>query len=154
MGMELLSSIGINVISSIVYDIGKLFINNNKKALTEKQILEIISTFQDDINHIFERLDEIDKQVTCIQKQNEVVFKLLLLIFDNKSNISISYLDDGYVIDGNYNLNSLNTVAKNQLNHYAQSLPAASPKCLSDAIWPIPHSVKGDLLDEIENNLY
>lgn len=152
--MEFFSSIGTNIISSIVYDIGKLFIKNKKKPLSEEQILEIINTFHNDIECIFDKLNHIEKEFICVKKQNEIIFKLLLLIFDNRNDVTISCSEHGYIIDGNFSLNNLNSIAQGCLERYALSLPSAPPRSLGEAIWPIPHNLKGELLDELENNLY
>lgn len=152
--MELFSSIGTNIISSIIYDIGKLFIKNNKKPMSEEQILEIIDTFHSDIEYIFDKLNQIENSFICVRKQNEIIFKLLLLIFDNRSDVTISCSEHGYIIDGDYSLNNLNSIAQGCLERYVLSLPSAPPQSLSEAIWPIPHNLKGELLDELENNLY
>ncbi len=152
--MELFSSIGTNIISSIIYDIGRLFIKNNKKPMTEEQILEIIDTFHSDIECIFDKLNQIENSFICVRKQNEIIFKLLLLIFDNKSDITISCSEHGYLINGDYSLNNLNSIAQGCIERYELSLPSAPPQSLSEAIWPIPHKLKGELLDELENNLY
>lgn len=152
--MGFFSSIGINIISSIIYDIGKSFIANNQKPLSEEQILQIIDKFNCDIKCIFEKLNQIEDNINCVKNQNEIIFKLLLLIFDNNSDVTISSSKYGYIIDGDYTLNNLNSIAKECLERYAFSLPTAPPKSLSEAIWPIPHNLKGELLDELENNLY
>lgn len=152
--MESFSSIGINIISSIMYDIGKLFIKNNKKPMSEEQILEIIDTFHGDIACIFDKLNQIENSFICVRKQNEIIFKLLLLIFDNRSDVAISCSEHGYIIKGDYSLKNLNSITQGCLERYALSLPSAPPQSLSEAIWPIPHKIKGELLDELENNLY
>lgn len=152
--MDLFSSIGTNIISSIICDIGKLFIKNNKKPMTEEQILEIIETFRSEIECIFDKLNQIEKNFICVKMQNEIIFKLLLLIFDNRSDVTISCSEHGYIIDGDYSLNNLNSIAQGCIERYALSLPLAPPRSLSEAIWPIPHNLKGELLDELETNLY
>ena len=152
--MEPLSSIGINILSTILYDIGKLFVTNNRKPLSEKQMLEIIDSFQNEIDCIFYKLNELEYELCCIKHQNEIIFKLLLMIFDNNSDITISYSEKGYLIEGNYTLSNLTSVAKGCLDRYTNSLPSAPPKNLSEAIWPIPQKLKGELLDEIENSIY
>lgn len=152
--MNLFSSIGINIISSIFYDIGKKFIQNNRKPMSEAQILEIINSFHSDFKCIFDKLNQIDNNFVCVRKQNEIIFKLLLLIFDNRSDIAISCSEHGYIINGNYSLNNLDSIAQGCLERYALSLPSAPPQSLSEAVWPIPNDLKGELLDELENNLY
>ena len=152
--MEPFFSLGINVLSSIIYDCGKLFIKNNKRPLTEEQMLKIIASFQNEIECVFDRLSKIENNLEYIKNQNEIIFKLLLLVFDNNSDITISFSEKGYLIEGNYTLNNLNSIAQDCFNRYARSLPSTPPKNLSEAIWPIPHKLKGELLNEIENNLY
>lgn len=152
--MKLFSAIGANIISSIIYDVVKLFIKSNKKPMSEEQILEIIDGFHSDIECIFDKLNQIENSFIYVRKQNEIIFKLLLLIFDNRSDIKISYSEHGYVIGGDYSLNNLNSIALNCIERYELSLPSTPPQSLSEAIWPIPHKLKGDLLDEIETNLY
>lgn len=152
--MELLSSIGTNIISSIIYDIGKMFIKNNKKPMSEEQILEIIDTFHSDIERIFDKLNQIENSYICVRKQNEIIFKLLLLIFDNRSDVTISCSEHGYIIHGNYSLKNLSSIAQGCFERYTLSLPSVPPQSLSEAIWPIPQNLKGELLDELENNLY
>lgn len=152
--MNPFSSIGINLLSSIIYDIVKSFIKNNRKPMSEEQILKIIGTFHSDIECIFDQLNQIESNFICVRKQNEIIFKLLLLVFDNRSDVTISCSKHGYIIDGDYSLKNLNSVAQGCLERYALSLPSAPPQSLSEAIWPIPHNLKGELLDELENNLY
>lgn len=152
--MELLSAISANIISSIIYDIGKIFLKNNKKPMSEEQILEIIDSFHGDIECIFDKLNIIENNFICVKKQNEIIFKLLLLIFDNKSDFAISCSESGYIIDGDYSLNNLNSIALNCLERYKLSLPSTHPQSLSEAIWPIPNKLKGELLDELENSIY
>lgn len=152
--MEFFSSLGINILSSIVYDIGKAFVNNKNKPLSEKQILDIIGSFQHDFDDIFNNFVNLENQMLCIQKQNEIILKLLLLVFNSHSNISFVNNDDGYLLLGNYSLNTLSNSANNHLSCYADSLPNTPPETLGEAIWPIPNELKGVLLDEIEENLY
>lgn len=154
MGTEWLSAIAINLISSIFYDIGKAFIKNNKKPMSEKQILEIIDSFHGDIDCVFDKLNQMESNLICVSKQNETIFKLLLLIFDNTNDVAISCSEQGYIIDGNYSLKDLNALAQKCLERYALTLPSIPPKSLSEAVWPIPYNLKGVLLDELENNLY
>ena len=140
--MEFFSSIGTNIISSIIYDIGRLFIKNQKKPLCEEQILDIIDTFHSDIESVFDKLNHIEKELICVKKQNEIIFKLLLTIFDNRNDITISCSEHGYIIDGKFSLNNLNSVAQGCIERYALSLPTMPPRSLSEAIWPIPHNLK------------
>lgn len=152
--MEPFSSICVNLLSSIVYDIGKSYIKNKKKPLTEEQMMEIISTFQKEINSVYDRLGWLEDSITNIKIQNETIFKLLLLIFDNNSDIFIKYSPNGYQIEGNYSLDDLNHLAGNCLVKYVDSLPVTRPKTLGEAIWPLANEMKGELLDELEKNLY
>lgn len=154
MSIDFLLTLGTNVLSSIVYDIGKTFVQNGKKSLTEKQLLEIINSFQSDIDSLYRNQDDIGYKLNCLQKQNENILKLLLTIFDSNNMLSISYTEDGYRLDGQYTLNSLNRMANVCLNNYVALLPQSTPKTLSEAVWPIPKKLKGVLLDEIEKNNY
>lgn len=152
--MTFFSSIGTNILSSIIYDIGKGFITNRQKPMTEKQILEIIDNYHGEIECIFDRLNRIENSCINASKQNEAIFKLLLMVFDNRSNVTLSCSENGYVLDGNYTLNNLNSIAQKCLQRYTLSLPSVIPKSLSEAVWPIPNNLKGALLDELESNLY
>lgn len=152
--MEPFSSIGVNLLSSIIYDMGKSYIKNKKKPLTEEQMMEIISSFQREIRTVYDRLGGLEDSITNIKMQNETIFKLLLLIFDNNSEIFIKYSPKGYQIEGNYSLNNLNHIASDCLVKYVDSLPLTRPKTLSEAVWPISNEIKGELLDELEKNLY
>lgn len=152
--MNLLSSIGTNIISSIIYDICKEFIKNGEKPMSEEQILEIIGSFHSDIEYIFERLNQIESDFIYVKKHNEIIFKLLLFIFDDKSDFIISCSEGGYLLDGDYSVNNLDSIIEKAVERYTLSLPSNPPQSLSTAVWPIPHNLKGELLDELKNNLY
>lgn len=153
MWTEILQALGTNVLSSIVYDIGKNFINNDETPLTEQQMYEIISSFECELNEITISQNDIEDRLSYIQKQNEAILKLLLMIFDQNSRIRILYTPNGYQVEGEYTLNHLNYIATECLNSYIDLLPQTPPKNLSEAIWPIPTELKGVLLDEIEQIL-
>ena len=153
MWTEILHTLGINVLSSIVYDMGKNFIDNEETPLTEQQMYEIINSFECELNKISISRNDIEDRLSYIQKQNEVILKLLLMIFDQNSRVRILYTLNGYQVEGEYTLNRLNDIATECLNSYIDLLPQTPPKNLSEAIWPIPNELKGVLLDEIEQIL-
>lgn len=154
MGINILTTLGTNILSSIIYDVGKAFIKNEKKSLTEDQIIEIINSFHNDLETVFQNQNNFEYKLDCLQKQNENILKLLLMIFDSNNMLSISYTGDGYRLDGEYTLNNLDKVTNICLNNYVASLPQSIPKTLSEAVWPIPNKLKGVLLDEIEESNY
>ena len=142
MGAEILYTLGTNILSAIMYDIGKFFVDSGKTPLTEQQVYEIIRSFECDFDKIFISQNEIEDRLDYIQKQNEAIFKLLLMVFDQNSLVRIQYT-----------LNHLNDIATDCLNNYIDLLPQSPPKNLSEAVWPISTEIKGALLDEIERNL-
>lgn len=149
-----ISSLIQNILCSIVYDIGKKFILNEKKPLSEKQILDIIDPFREEFSCLLEKIAQVETDLDCIQKQNEAIFKLLLMIFDNQSNIAISYSNKGYLLDGDYSLDNLHSIVQLRIDGYAKSLSLEQPRNLGEAIWPLSREQKGALLNEIERNLY
>ena len=152
--METIISIALNVLSSIIYDIGKKYIQNAKRPLSEKQIFETIQSFQSQISDVSNELEKLDCELNSVMEQNETIFKLLLMIFDQSSNLRISYTPNGYLICGDYTLNNFADIVQERFKCYTQSLPTVSPKNLGKATWPIPQKLKGVLLDEIENDLF
>ena len=153
MGAEILYTLGTNILSAIMYDIGKFFVDSGKTPLTEQQVYEIIRSFECDLDKIFISQNEIEDRLDYIQKQNEAIFKLLLMVFDQNSLVRILYTPNGYQLEGEYTLNHLNDIATDCLNNYIDLLPQSPPKNLSEAVWPISTEIKGALLDEIERNL-
>ena len=132
---------------------GKRFIDNGETPLTEQQMYEIINSFECELNKIFISQNDIQDRLCYIQKQNETILKLLLMVFDQNNLVRILYTPNGYQLEGEYTLNHLNDIATDCLNRYIELLPQSPPKNLSEAVWPIPTELKGVLLDEIERIL-
>lgn len=153
MWADILYILGTNILSSIVYDMGKSFIDNGEMPLTEQQVYEIINSFECELNKIFISQNDIENRLGYIQMQNEAILKLLLMVFDQNSLVRILYTPNGYQLEGEYTLNHLNDIANDCLNSYINLLPQSPPKTLSEAVWPIPTELKGVLLDEIEQIL-
>lgn len=151
---SILLSLGINILSSMVYDIGKAFIANGEQPLTEEQIVEIICAFQGELDKILLSQNNIKNRIDFLQNQNETIIKLLLAVFYDNNTISIKCTENGYQLDGEYTLNCLNNKANDCLNNYWNSLPNSVPETLGKAVWPIPTKIREVLLDEIQQHLY
>lgn len=151
---NILLSMGTNILSSIVYDMGKMFIKNGKQSITDDQMSKIIYSFQDDLDEILISQDRIEDRMDFLQKQQETIIKLLLVVFDEKNKIQIKYTENGYQLDGEYSLDYLSEEANVYLCDYCELLPQTIPRALGEAIWPIPTNVKEVLLNELKQNLY
>ena len=140
-----------NICSSIIYDIGKRILENGNKPITEEQLNNIINEFQSEFKEILCSQSEFFKKQN---EQNEIILKLLLAIYDNRSDISIRKINDYYIIDGVCSLDCLKNRAKECAEKYETLVINSHPHTLGDAIWPISNETKKELLDEIEQNLY
>ena len=141
--MDFLFNFGTNIVSSIVYELGKKFLTYKKQGLTEKEILDVIDSFQLSNEKYFE----------AIEVQNKVILLLLLKIFDDVNNLSISYRENEYFIDGNYTLSNLNDKIILGIDRYISNYPKIKPSSLSEAIWPIEKTTKEVLLNEIKQSI-
>lgn len=141
----------INLCSSLIYDIGKFFLNNGNTPITEEQLNEIINGFQDELDEILRSQSEFFKKQN---EQNEIILKLLLAIYDTRSEITIRKINGEYIMCGVYSLDCLKSKAKECAEKYETLILNSQPINLGDAIWPISNKTKKELLDEIEQNLY
>ncbi len=141
----------INLCSSLIYDIGKKILNNGNTPITEEQLNEIINGFQNELNEILRSQSEFFKKQ---DEQNEIILKLLLAIYDTRSDITIRKINGEYFMGGFYSLDCLKIKAKECAEKYETLILNSHPINLGDAIWPISNKAKKELLDEIEQNLY
>lgn len=151
---QIFSTLGANILSSIMYDLGKNFILKDYEPLTEQEVLDIINNIQSDFNEIIENQKNFEGKLDYLLSQNETIIKLLLIIFNENSQVSILNEGDGYYIKGECALSSLSDKTNLCLKEYSSTLPEEIPTTLSEAIWPIPKETKEDLLNEIAKNLY
>lgn len=151
---SILLSLGTNILSSMVYDIGKAFVSNGNQSLTEEQVLGIICSFQNELDEMLLSQSDIEDRMDLLQRQNEIILKLLLAVFCERSIVRIVHTEDGYRLDGEYTLDGLNDEADACLNDYLDLLHQADPETLGEAVWPIPADMKEVLLDEIQQSLY
>lgn len=148
-----LLQIGVNILSSILYDIGKTYIANNYGPLSEQQLIEIISLFQDKIDKLSESQQGISDHLNYLQMQNQMIIKLMLAVFDSNCPISFTFSQSGYRLDGNYSLSNLDKTAYRCISAYLEKLQMSHPQTLGDAIWPIPLSIKEELFNEIQQRI-
>ena len=151
MFMSFMGTVMTNLFSSIVYEIGKEFIKNRCMPISEEQMSNIFKKFQDELNEIFHSQSEYFKKQN---EQNEIILKLLLAIYDTRSDITIRNINDEYIIYGDCSLDCLKNKAMERAQKYESLVLKSHPLSLGDAIWPIPNEIKKELLNEIENNLY
>ena len=147
----LIKTLFINLCSSLIYDIGKEFLKNGNAPIKEEKLNNIINKFQDELNEILRSQSEFFKKQN---EQNEIILKILLAIYDTRSDISIRKINDEYIIDGVFSLDCLKDKAKELAEKYETLFLNSHPLNLGDAIWPISNETKKELLDEIEHNLY
>lgn len=151
--MGFLLQLGVNILSSILYDIGKTYITNNCDPLSEQQLIEIINLFQDKIDELSESQQGISDRLNYLQMQNQMIIKLMLTVFDCNCPISFTFSQNGYRLDGNYSLSNLDETAFRYISAYSERLQMSHPKTLGEAIWPIPFSVKEELFNEIQQRI-
>lgn len=139
---ELLLGLGTNLLSSIVYDIGKKCFSKKGNNISEEEIKNIIE----------EHVLEIETRINHIEAQNDMILKLILQIFNNNENFNIQNYENNYVVYNCPQITVLQNTIYSEVEKFNQKYLDYAPQSLSNAIWPIPKNLKEDLLNELEES--